>query len=1524
MATPAKPRRCWADESEDLGSPELEPLPSLHTKPDFQLSSEPVPGKASKDTSVSQSNVSYPVDCWNLALSVTGNDIERFLRNFGIEPVENSSVRRGKTAEARTKEEVCITVQLASEEGFQKALKFSPITLNKSIDPTRSTAHIVKADETLVELPSELFEESRNKSSAGGGSYSKGGASSSKQNNYNDRGNNDRYRDDRDPRDQRRGDRNNFKGDRDRNDKGGRDDRRDHKGGGKESSKYDKYGSSSAGADAQTPLPRPDRAAQHLIPRITPETNRTAAHQLPPTPQTCIARKTTLRLEDQLFLQTLTHQMAQHPNDSAGALGALLKTCASGLSPIEGSEEDGAGRCTRSSGGAGDVHQRGTAPGCTGGGASKLHQGAQAGEHQQFNPRHNVDHTHGIMGRNDHASSAISKMNNSSGENHTHSSHLVHPSSYQDRVQNYNKLQNWGAGGGAHSQHSSGAGHNKPPAGPTAPPGNNISNSSYGSGGSYGGGSSGYNCHNHNSYNNTRGRTWSTYSGNEQYSKFSPNPIKNTTPQPCPEWLSQQQQGGQRNNKTSGAFPGRSRSNTNSCTTTDAAGYNHERGDHHITHKNSTTASKGGGSGKNIMPSSGNAHDDSSGTMLQSQNQISSFDYGASSAGADHQQMATTAGAGKNTTDGDHPRRSSHHTSTYPQSHGGASSYHGRETRVVGPPGGDQHIGLIGAATSNAMDSSWLHREDIVDENSKNLHEGRAAPAVAGESNYELHQSSSSCATTRGPPGRSSAVSRSSVNKNDTTSSSIHQPNAGGPGPRRSSHHNYGTSHENDSSGRDLMRGEQQGINHQSGYGNSSCARTSTRGGDNLHDFYPTSSSTTLGAAAAAKGGAGPAQCEDINTTHHAALATSRTTSTTSGAQQHQRQHLPLQVQQPHPDRASVVTGRSNSMWSNYPASAGRPSLYERMNPPADYAVGASIMDRKMSGVIFEYADLGCSMVNEHQRALAAATQQSQGGAAGTILSTSNNKYDVILGGTSTSNGSANATTASAQIVHPRRSSQHTECGAGTTTFVNAPPATPKGGREWFGTNYMPSGGGSSNHGNTNCNWSSQTNYNQQRRSSHCNAAGMGGGGGGLGYDEGPRRGEKYHSNKGQSDNYEGRGGGNNANNYGGGDVRGYGGGAGAAHNKDNAYGGGQGLAKDKDGGHYGAGTAGTKDNYGGAAAGNARGGGYSQPSNAGGPKGGGKSKAYWDHTNPQSPPEFNRGQQQNYGGGGGDSVSNIGSEVPTDIASTAPPGSRPRLNLKPRTKPIDKPPDDPLARWWDRKDGPPQSPATATTPGTTVPPNQPPGGESSSSKQTVDATKTTSASTTELPQKTFSYSQFNDKQKSSRNTTNNNAATTPGDNSYKELSGGDPHPKHLDDGAGASNAKDSNYKDGEAKDGGGRRSGTKEKNSKNRGAGREAKKSYSGQNWQGYEDWEWEEWEKQQQSTNTGGGGGKKRKDRERGRASNSAASEASAWSKKQGESPEHPGAASNKPHLNEQEYPSLSRPDQLSRADADTSWRK
>mmetsp|Transcript_27696 Transcript_27696/g.69845 ORF Transcript_27696/g.69845 Transcript_27696/m.69845 type:complete len:90 (-) Transcript_27696:444-713(-) len=83
MSTPAKPKRCWADESEDLNSPDLEPLPppiSLSTAAnDFKLASTQKQNEADhKPAGQSSGGDDFAVDVWNLHTSVKPTAIERF------------------------------------------------------------------------------------------------------------------------------------------------------------------------------------------------------------------------------------------------------------------------------------------------------------------------------------------------------------------------------------------------------------------------------------------------------------------------------------------------------------------------------------------------------------------------------------------------------------------------------------------------------------------------------------------------------------------------------------------------------------------------------------------------------------------------------------------------------------------------------------------------------------------------------------------------------------------------------------------------------------------------------------------------------------------------------------------------------------------------------------------------------------------------------------------------------------------------------------------------------------------------------------------------------------------------------------------------------------------------------------------------------------------------------------------------------------------------------------------------------
>ncbi|CAD7946706.1 unnamed protein product [Amoebophrya sp. A25] len=180
MTTPLKPqakRRCWADESEDLGSPDFGPMtftPKLQETEQFSLNdSQSTAGAAGGDGKV------YAVEVWEVTESVMPADIERWFKSFGVET--QNACRKGKSATSKTKDEICLHVTLANEEAYKKAMKLTGAKLNKGVDPTQSFIRILEPNSALVDIPIDApIEQERGKSRKG-----RGGKGNSKNQQYN-------------------------------------------------------------------------------------------------------------------------------------------------------------------------------------------------------------------------------------------------------------------------------------------------------------------------------------------------------------------------------------------------------------------------------------------------------------------------------------------------------------------------------------------------------------------------------------------------------------------------------------------------------------------------------------------------------------------------------------------------------------------------------------------------------------------------------------------------------------------------------------------------------------------------------------------------------------------------------------------------------------------------------------------------------------------------------------------------------------------------------------------------------------------------------------------------------------------------------------------------------------------------------------------------------------------------------------------------------------------------------------------
>lgn len=148
-----KQRRCWADESEDVCSPELDPI-----KPNYAT-------EVVEEQKFNLEETVFGIDVWGAPPTVSEDAIKHYFTSFGVEVI--SVVRRRR----KTNGEECLHLKLPTDESNRKALQMNGSTLNKTIDVNRTMIQVKVEDSSglMVDIPSGQRNNNNNNSS--GNSY---------------------------------------------------------------------------------------------------------------------------------------------------------------------------------------------------------------------------------------------------------------------------------------------------------------------------------------------------------------------------------------------------------------------------------------------------------------------------------------------------------------------------------------------------------------------------------------------------------------------------------------------------------------------------------------------------------------------------------------------------------------------------------------------------------------------------------------------------------------------------------------------------------------------------------------------------------------------------------------------------------------------------------------------------------------------------------------------------------------------------------------------------------------------------------------------------------------------------------------------------------------------------------------------------------------------------------------------------------------------------------------------------------
>lgn len=175
MTTP-KIRRCWADESEEFGSPELEPLPYVKSgvtgrdaldkiPPNFNALVSPGShgGLDGADNQIARplNSETYGIDVYgdNCSIAHLSKEVSKFFGNHGVEVVRNVRRKKLREKDGGGSSSIYIHLELMNEESYRKAIQLNHAQLPKTLDPNKGRVLVREAEKTnIVDVSDDAVE----------------------------------------------------------------------------------------------------------------------------------------------------------------------------------------------------------------------------------------------------------------------------------------------------------------------------------------------------------------------------------------------------------------------------------------------------------------------------------------------------------------------------------------------------------------------------------------------------------------------------------------------------------------------------------------------------------------------------------------------------------------------------------------------------------------------------------------------------------------------------------------------------------------------------------------------------------------------------------------------------------------------------------------------------------------------------------------------------------------------------------------------------------------------------------------------------------------------------------------------------------------------------------------------------------------------------------------------------------------------------------------------------------------------